>query len=348
MKVTLFLNHRCNLRCGYCYTGRKFHRAMPLATARRAIDFALERSTDGWLLVALFGGEPLLEIALAEQALAYAAQRCRQTGVRLFTTLATNGTLIDQRRLTLLRAHGFHVQVSLDGSRRSHDACRRFANGRSSHERTVAGLRRLMAEGFTPWVLSVVDPANAALVAESFDFLVDLGARHVHLSPNYFAEWDEPARARFEEGLEALGDRYLAATRAGREVHLDPVHGKIVTHLVPGSARSVACKFGKGDVAVAPSGRLYPCERLVGEDDRPDLQIGDLEHGLDEARVEALLARRERPEPECDGCDLRDRCKHWCGCANFETTGDPGRVSPIVCYFERCFYARDRLPIQPH
>ena len=344
MKVTLFLNHRCNLRCAYCYTGRKFVRPMPLETACRAVDLGIAHAQDGWLLLALFGGEPLMELDLAEQVLAYASAQCQERKVRLFTALATNATLVDDRWSELMKAYRFHVQVSLDGCRAAHDACRRFANGRSSFERTVAGLQKILAAGLSPWVSSVVDPANVAHLSESFDFLLGLGANHLHFTPNYLAGWDEAARDRFEEALEGLGDGYMAATRAGREVRLDPLHGKIVTHLVPGSGEKVACKFGKGDVAVAPSGRLYPCERLVGQDDREDLRVGDLERGLDEARVAGLLAHRAKPGPDCEGCELRPRCTWWCGCANFETSGDPGRVSPMVCYFERCFIAQaDRV-----
>ena len=344
MKVTLVLDHRCNLRCSYCYTGKKLERAMPLATAKRAVDFGLDQAERGWLLVALFGGEPLIDVQLAEDVLAYAAAESARRKVKLFTTLATNGTLLDERRLKLLKDYAFHVQVSLDGTLAAQDACRRFVDGRSSHALVVTNLQRLIAEGFSPWVLSVIDPANVSELAQGFELLLSLNVPHLHLAPNYLADWSDEARDRFQAELSRLGDAYLAATRAGRAVRLDPLHGKIVSHLVPGSNDSVACKFGKGDVAVAPSGRLYPCERLVGEDDREALCVGDLDRGLDPSRVEALLAGRSRPDPECVACELRPRCKHWCGCANFETTGDPARVSPLVCFFERAFIAEaDRV-----
>lgn len=38
-KHTLVITQKCNLRCRYCYI-EKASRDMPLATARRAIDFA--------------------------------------------------------------------------------------------------------------------------------------------------------------------------------------------------------------------------------------------------------------------------------------------------------------------
>ena len=40
MRVVLFLDHACNLRCNYCYIGPKFQRRMPWEIARRGIDLA--------------------------------------------------------------------------------------------------------------------------------------------------------------------------------------------------------------------------------------------------------------------------------------------------------------------
>ncbi|MHB8872278.1 MAG: radical SAM protein [Myxococcaceae bacterium] len=337
MKLTLFLNHRCNLRCTYCYTGRKFDRRMSEDTVHQAVDFGIEHVTQGWLLLAFFGGEPLLEMEPMEEALTYATKRCAPRGVRLFATVATNGTVLDEARLALLKRYRFQVQVSLDGGKAAQDATRRFANGRSSASRVEKNLARLVEEGLSPWVVSVVDPSNVEHLGDSFEHLMELGVRYIHFAPNYLGAWDPAARERFETALEDLGDRYIARARAGQDVRLDPLSGKIVSHLVPGAMEKVVCKFGVGDVAVAPSGRLYPCERLVNEDATPELCIGDLEHGLDLARRDLLVAQSRAEDPGCSGCELKPRCKRFCGCANFETTGDLGRVSPLLCWFEKCF-----------
>lgn len=348
MKLSLFVNHRCNLRCTYCYNGRHFDRPMPIATARRAIDFGLESDQQGYLLLAFFGGEPLLEIELIEQSADYAAEQAAKRGKKLFLAISTNGTLLDERRLRLLSSRGFHVQVSFDGAPAAHDLTRRFANGRSSHARIEANLRRLLAEGFAPRVISVIDPRTAPLLGESFEYLMDLGVPHIYFAPNYLGDWSEEACDRFEAALADLADRWAKRLRAGQDVRLDPLNGKVVTHVVPGSSAKVACPFGADEVAIAPTGRIFPCDRLVREDDPASpVCIGDLDRGLDLARRDALLAEKAVLDPECEACELRPRCMHWCGCANYETTGSPGKVSPLLCWFERCFIAEaDRVGSQ--
>ncbi len=344
MKLTLFLNHRCNLRCSYCYTGEKFHRAMPLEVARRAVDFGLDEADRGFLLLSFFGGEPLLELQKMEDVIAYAEPEAKRRGKKLFLSVATNGTLLDERRLRLLKEHQVMVQVSLDGCPAAQDATRRYRNGRSSYPKVAANLRRLLDEGFSIRVVAVIDPGNAAQLGESFDHLMELGVRYIHFSPNYSGAWDDEACARFEAALSDLGDRYMRRLRAGQDVRLDPLNGKVVTHLARGYKEKNLCQFGQKELAISPSGKIYPCDRLVGEDTNAAICIGDLEHGLDVEKRDRMVKAKNTPDPECASCELQPRCMHWCGCANFETSGDVAQVSPVICWFERCFIAEaDRV-----
>ena len=41
MSITLSLTHDCNLRCSYCYAGRKSHRSMSRETMSRALEWAV-------------------------------------------------------------------------------------------------------------------------------------------------------------------------------------------------------------------------------------------------------------------------------------------------------------------
>jgi uncharacterized protein len=344
MKLTLFLNHRCNLRCTYCYTGEKFHRAMPLEIARRAVDFGYDEANRGFLLLSFFGGEPMLELERMEKIVAYAESEATRRQKRLFLSVASNGLLLDDRRLRLLKEHSFLVQISIDGCPAAHDATRRTPKGRSSYAKVAATIKRLLAEEFTVRTVSVIDPSNAEHLGESFDHLMDLGLRHLHFAPNYSGAWDEAACQRFEAALHDLCDRYMARLRAGQDVRLDPINGKVVTHLAQGYKEKNLCQFGQKELAISPTGKIYPCDRLVGEDNNEEVCIGDLEHGIDVPKRDRMVLTKNTPDPECAKCELQPRCMHWCGCANYETSRNVAQVSPIICWFERCFIAEsDRV-----
>ncbi|MGC4120573.1 MAG: radical SAM protein [Myxococcales bacterium] len=339
VKVSLFLNHACNLRCRYCYTGAKVHRPMSSQVARQAVDFGFEQAGSGFLLLSFFGGEPLLEVARIEEAVAYAKAEATSRKKALFFSLSTNGTLLDDRRLALIKASGIRVQFSLDGGYRAQDANRRFVNNRSSFARASLNLKRLIADGIQPRVVAVIDPRNARHLVDSWDSLRSLGATNVYFAPNLSAKWTEAAQNTFEKSLAALADRWAAGFREAKEGEplpvLDPLNGKVLSQLLRGTKSPIRCAYGHREFAVAPSGRIYPCDRMVKEDKDESVLLGDLKRGLDLAKQKAMLERRTAVEPECAECDLRERCQNRCGCANHELTGDPARVSPVLCWYER-------------
>ncbi|HEY3448455.1 MAG TPA: radical SAM protein [Myxococcales bacterium] len=339
VKVSLFLNHACNLRCRYCYNGEKVHRPMSSDVARRAVDFGFEQAGTGFLLLSFFGGEPLLEVARIEEVIAHAKAEAARRKRSLFFSLSTNGTLLDDRRLALIKANGIRVQFSLDGGHRAQDANRLFINNRSSFHRASLNLKRLIADGIQPRIVAVLDPRNARWLVDSYETLLSLGARNVYFAPNLGANWTDAAQHTLEKSLSALADRWAASFREAKEgefiANLDPFNGKVLSQLVRGTKSPIRCAYGHREFAVAPSGRLYPCDRMVKEDDDDSVCLGDLKSGLDVERQRALLKRREAVEPECKECDLRERCQNRCGCANHELTGDPGRVSPVLCWYER-------------
>lgn len=74
MELCLVVEHACNLRCSYCYSGCKTSKPMSRQTAERAIELAIARDPRE-LRLSFFGGEPLLNLDLVEHATAYAKRR---------------------------------------------------------------------------------------------------------------------------------------------------------------------------------------------------------------------------------------------------------------------------------
>jgi uncharacterized protein len=344
VNLALVLNHQCNLRCRYCYTGRKLDRPMSLAIAYKAVDFGFARAAGRELVLSFFGGEPMLESDRMEAVAAYACGEARRRSSRVAFSISTNGTLLDERRVSFLRKFGVHVQVSVDGVAPAQDAARPFSDGAASFATVDRNLRRLQAEGLLHQIVAVMTPETSVHLPDSLRYFASLGVVEIYFSPNYLGDWPAAACDAFEVSFRRVTDAYADLFRAGEMRRVDPLYGKIVSHLVRGRQTPRRCGFGLGELAVAPSGHIYPCDRVVGEDDREELRLGHVEHGLDETRVRALQERRSAVDPECAGCELGARCSSWCGCAQLETTGQLGSVSPLFCWFERLFIAEaDRL-----
>lgn len=334
MDVTLTLTHDCNLGCGYCYAGRKFKRAMTDEVMARALDLAFADGS-ARVQVGFFGGEPLLAWDKLVCATLMAEARAAAAGAELVLTVTTNGALVDDARADFLVAHGFFVGVSIDGVRAAHDATRPTRGGGSSFDAVVAGLDRLLARGARVETISVVDPANVAFLGDSVRFLVERGVRRLLLNPSYGADWSDEALDAWRRGYEAAGELYLARCLAGRPVYINAIEDKLVAHAKGGYDGGDRCGFGHGAVAVAPSGNLYPCERMVGEDDDAALRVGDVWRGLDAGRRLVLDAQCGPVNDECGGCGVRARCTSFCACANRAETGELGLAGGVQCWHEQ-------------
>ena len=120
--LVLMVNHACNLRCTYCYTGAKTHRPMSLAVARQSIAAAGRSIRPGGVLeLGFFGGEPLIEAELILAAIRQAELICGERGVELRLGLTTNGTLTDYAAWRAMTWPGLMLHVSHDGVPAVHD-----------------------------------------------------------------------------------------------------------------------------------------------------------------------------------------------------------------------------------
>lgn len=336
MKLSLFLNHQCNLRCTYCYNGEKFDRRMSFDLARRAVDLALSdprpRSQ-----ISFFGGEPLLELDLIRKIVAYAEERALALKRVVRFVVTTNGTLLNEARLDYLMEHGFHLGVSLDGTKKAHDAHRRYGSGRSCHALVCRNLERAVRRYPPTEVIAVVDPANVHLLHRSFQQIFDLGVKEISFNMNYEADWTDRDLDLLEEAFSRLAEAYIDTVRKGHRLTVNPIDAKIITRLKEGYSCNDRCDFGCNEIAVSPLGNLYPCDRLVGTDDDPDIMIGDIFEGVDVKRRDELREAKNARPPECAGCAVLHRCMYWCGCVNYASTGRVNGVTGTLCWMEQLF-----------
>jgi uncharacterized protein len=174
--------------------------------------------------VVLHGGEPLLcgesfigaAVALLREAIP------AETG--LSVRLQTNGTLLTERMLAMLYEHGVKIGVSLDGTAETHDARRRYATGRGSHNLVSAALRRLATEEYSAiysGILCTVDVSADPI--KTYESLVEFAPPKVDfLLPH--ANWAVPPprvpALYYGEWLSSVFDRWYGQRTPETRVRL--------------------------------------------------------------------------------------------------------------------------------
>lgn len=328
--LTLGVTEACNLRCSYCVysggtRGRRAHggRAMTASTARQAVDY-LRRRNRGEMAAAIgfYGGEPLLQFPLVQATTEYALEVLPPdlTGF----TLTTNGTLLTGRVMDFLERHRFHLLVSLDGPRETHDRLRIDKHGRGSWDavmRNLEVMRRRNPSLFQDLTrLSVVVSAPASF-RRLDEFFTELGLPvRVALEERGGLRTDSSGLTDYDHAL----DKFVRGAIEGRfqepripsefsfvysllEEGFRKIHRR-VQRARPLDAPSLhgMCVPGGFKLFVGVDGTLYPCEKLEGY---PRMRIGHLRTGVEPPLVAALFSQYTAlGSGDCTNCWIRRFC----------------------------------------
>ncbi len=315
MKITVYegthtlqwhITHRCNLRCTHCYQDD-----YAAQTSREELFEALdkyERFLQPKKLrgrVNLTGGEPLSHPAFFDLAREIRARDMQ------FAVL-TNGTLVTPAAARRLARLGpYFVQVSLDGTRRTHDAIR----GKGSFDAALRGIDCLKAAGVHVLVSFTAQSKNYRQLAP-----LALVCRQHRVDKLWF---DRVVIPREEDtgGLSLSTEQFrrLAKTAAllrGRT----PVTCDRALQFLPKGGSCYHCGAGGELLILLADGGLMPCRRLpyvIG-----NIRDGEIADIIAESEI--FKALRNAPIPEaCRSCGHAERCRGGAKCVTCAKTGDP-------------------------
>jgi len=338
-KYTLCVTERCNLRCSYCYV-EKSPRTMSRATAEAAVDFIFKRAPQGAAVdIGFFGGEPLLELPLLEYLTRLVQEHPSYDPARVGLGLTSNGTLFDDGIGAFLLANRIRLCISCDGRPAVHDRCRRSPTGEGSGRRVEQTLRCAQAALPNLRVNAVFGPETLEDLPDTVAYLSSLGVREIYLNPDVTGAWAPGHAARLEHVYGKVADQYLVWHRAGDPHYVSLVDVKMGVLARGGYHPLERCQMGGAELAIAPDGSVFPCERLFATQDPGRHRMGSVGSGVGSSAE--LCARRTRPpvNGECATCGLAPFCMNWCGCSNYLMTSDYDRVGPFMCASERALCA---------
>ncbi|MDR3161797.1 MAG: radical SAM protein [Spirochaetaceae bacterium] len=305
--LVLWPTSRCNLSCVYCYAAGHPPADMALETALRGID--LMGGEDFTLQFA--GGEPLLNFPLIERVLRYARETCG----RVRFALQTNGTLLNERIIGVLKHYRVALGVSLDGRPEINDALRGETGA------AVKGLLLLREAALMANLTAVVCDLNIAAlrgIADMALFLGNVAGIGLDLlrpagraaGPDPRARPPSPAALRKGLGLlrsrvaeiNACSPRPLVVREFERTRRLRELAGEAGGPDVPGAGNH-CCACTGDSLVVLPNGECYPCGSLAGD---PRFRMGNVHAALE------VLALSRPPGGACGHCGRRRYCTGGC------------------------------------
>lgn len=291
MKYTICVTQRCNLRCDYCYIGKRDISLSPDA-ARKIVDFAYRNTpADEKITIGFFGGEPLLEFGRIGSIVDLIEGHPDYTPERVEMTVVSNGTLFSEKSARYLRDHNIAFGVSYDGPPTIHDSSRCFADGRKSGKLVEQNLKRAVAELPETMVNAVYGPPTFHLLPHVVDYFSELGLRHIYLSPDFSARWTQADADILADLFTEIGAFHEGAFTRGDPHFISLIDAKIAVILRGGYGPNERCRMGRGEYAFSADGFIYPCERLIGEGGGGGHSIGHIDTGIAPDRLACHPAR---------------------------------------------------------
>jgi uncharacterized protein len=338
--LVLNVNTGCNLSCSYCYKedlavparGEK----MSFETASRSVDLLIaQAAARSQVSIVFFGGEPLTNMPLIRQVVAYAQQRGREAGKRVEFSLTTNATLLDAEKIEYFDAHRFGISISIDGPKAIHDRNRSTVGGRGTYELVARKVRMLLARYRAKPVGARVTLTAGTTEVEAIHAHLrgelgfhEVGYAPVTASPGARHALSDEELLRVYEGFERLGEEYRAAALAGRNTGFSNLH-QLMTDLHEGRRKALPCGAGVGLLAVDRKGDLNLCHRFTGSD-LPT--FGNVASGIDTPRLQEFLARAsDRSGTDCSVCHIRNLCAGGCYHESWVRYGDPHHRTYHYC-----------------
>ena len=182
--LSILPNLTCNLSCAYCYSAKGRSKIeIDSDKLQATLDFFIdkERISDRHLVIFISGGgEPLLSWEKLLFAIEYSRKRANEQGFELDIYLMTNGTLLCDNIIDLLKDWEVNVGVSFE-------ILPEVQNSQRGHFKKVSeNIKLMLKKGLIPSISSVITDLNVDRMSEMVEIINSQysGVKHLNFTPN--------------------------------------------------------------------------------------------------------------------------------------------------------------------
>ncbi len=330
--ITLNVTQICNLKCTYCAAGGDGTYGDPVTRidvekTLPQLKYFLEKLPSGSQFnLSFVGGEPLLYPEGMKAIHDYIQTEGAARGISCKYMVTTNGTLITESVLEILKTMKIHITVSLDGTANINDSVRPSKDGKGSTAQTLNGIKSLVSirSSLASIGISGVYSATNLSVKESYLFFKTLGADWFEFNFSY-TEKNEHAQQEYLAQMKEVAE---LAWQSGGETELRRIKAFNAYFETLDSQQQIEnfCGAGKSYLMIDAKNQVYTCPWVVGE----KAEVVGAGASVDRAKLE----KYQKPLIElnnCQTCWARFVCGGGCMYINRAHTGDKHLKDEMFC-----------------
>ncbi|WII73091.1 radical SAM protein [Bdellovibrio sp. 22V] len=334
--LTINVTQICNLKCTYCAAGGDGTYGSPqtkinVEKTLPQLKFFIERLPDNSRFkITFLGGEPLLYPEGIQEISNYVRLMTAGRNIQAGFSIVTNGTLINEKTLQVLKNIKANVTVSVDGPAESNDKARPMKNGAGSTALVVEGLRQLVAAKESLGLLTahgVFNRENLNVIA-AYEFYRSLNVDRYEFTYSV-EENDDASNKEFVAQMNEIAARAYAA---GGESELRKIglFDQYFSALDNQQQTENFCGAGKSFLMVDAKNNLFTCPWEVGNKAE---QVGQGSE-LNEERLKGYEAPLIE-QNSCQNCWARFMCGGGCMFIHKQATGNKHQKDGQFCFRTR-------------
>lgn len=319
-KMSILPNHTCNFNCSYCYSAKgRSNVVLEKEKLQKGLEFFIDstRLTERNISISFIGGgEPLLSWDLVRFGIEYADKLAINQGFHLTMTLITNGSIMTEEIIHVLKEYHVLPDVSFDIMEEAQN------KNRKSFDKVCRTIDLLSEHDLAPSVNATITPDTVKHMSEMFEFM------HLRF-PKVKNMVFEPVvsdtvfktAAQLHEFYEAYIDNFFLAKNLAVKYDKN-VTCRIFKNIDSLLERGCPSKFTltpQGDLSIcycssSPKEKKYS-ERVYGYVTKDKVYI-------DEDKFKGIHGINVYSYAKCDNCFAKWHCAGGCMCPNDLYTED--------------------------
>lgn len=340
-KLVLNVTNKCNLGCKYCYAGGGSY------CSKESImdeDFALEilekfyNEYDEIKVIQLFGGEPTLNLNAIKRVCEYIDDRYKKGLIKEkpIMGMVTNGTIVNDFLVDLIKSYDLKVTVSLDGPPIVNDKMRVYKNGEKTSSRVIDNIKFLKSQTSEPSTIestyNIHHIKEEVKVMDVASFMnKELNIDSVHIVPASGDDTCDFVLKNREPFIDSVNDVFKGIEN-GEKVSYSLVN-RVISSLKRKKTTKYLCEAGISMYSVSTKGDVYPCFMFTETEEHKLGNIKDddlFESENFKAKREKLKSFSKFKEEACKDCFNNTICTGCLGLNSIET-GDIHKPSSLNC-----------------
>lgn len=296
---TIVVTDDCNLRCSYCYEKDKKNTYMNKGTADKAIEFWIENIDDEHRnRISLHGGEPFLNFDVYK----YLVKKIRDISENIIIDTTSNGTILNDEIIRLIKYYDINISISLDGDERSHNINRKFKNESDSYDIVMKNIERMVNNKIYPRIRTTLSKKNLFDLTNFIKNLVKIGINKFSFSYDiYESNWGKKDIIYIKDGIEKLCHIFK-----NTDVFVDLIDGETLC------TEKGDCFGGITSFAISPNGDIFPCTFSINN---KNFVLGNVFNKKNNSEIYNNIMNQEHLKlksgnKECIGCEAIKICKN--------------------------------------